>query len=389
MRLQELTNAQALRSIVKLEPVEGPGGRVFPPTFPAEEGTKGRQKFRHAVEEVGDGRKRVLIDSVASQANRQEAALVEARKAGLIDFSDVYVDLSDTNAGIDVLSATEMPHRLSDAILRDSEIDGVPFAKSAVGQRILSATRHDLSPLLELSPTSVVYGCWFSGFKIAQPLKQQRCVVSEIWAENAILGKAAGSRIDPLGMKRKVTFYETEDGGWTALEEEAVKSGSKPKKFGKEGKPSEAKHGNIAPDLREQGITAESYTLRWALPLAAVRRLRFGDAERDKAGQAYIVALGLAGRMLDHNAGYSLRSRCDFVTHGPLTLDIINREGEVASPPVTQKEVLAILGEAEEGMRRAGLAIHQRVEAKPGKRLVAAIAINSQLIELEDEGGSE
>jgi CRISPR-associated protein Csb1 len=388
MRLKELTGAQALRSIVELEPAEGPGGRIFPPTFPVEEGTKGRQKFRHAVEEVGGGLRRVLIDSAASQANRQEAALVEARTAGLINFSDVYVDLSKTDAGMKVLSATEMPHRLSDAILRDSEINGVPFAKSAAGQSILAATRHDLSPLLEMSPTSVLFGCWFSGFKVAQPLKMQRCVVSEIWAEDAVLGKTAASRIDPLGMKRRVTFYEAEDGGWTAIEGEAAKSGSKPKKFGKEGRPSEAKHGNIAPDLREQGITANSYKLRWALPLAAVRRLRFGGAERDTAGQAYVVALGLVARVLDHNTGYSLRSRCDFVTRGPLMLDIVDRDGEVSTRPMTQKEGIAILHEAEEGMRSAGLATHQRVDARPGKRLVDAIAINSQLIEL-DEGASE
>jgi CRISPR-associated protein Csb1 len=389
MRLQELIGAQALRTIVQLEPAEGPGGRVFPPTYPVEDGAKGKQQFRHAVEERGDGRKRVLIDSAASQANRQEAALVEARRAGLIDFSDVYVELSGTEAGIDVLSATEMPHRLSDAILRDSEINGAPFGKSAEGQRILSATPKDLSPLLEMSPTSILFGCWFSGFRVARPLKLQRCVVSEIWADNATLGRAAISRIDPLGMKRKVTFYEAEDGGWTANEKEAVKSGSRPKKFGKDGKPSEAKHGNIAPDLREQGITAESYTLRWALPLAAVRKLRFGDPKRDAAGQAYIVALGILGRALDHYAGYSLRSRCDFVTHGPLTLDVINREGGVTGQSLTQDQALTFLRDAEEGMRRAGLVIHQRVHAKPSKRLADAIAINSQLIELEDEAGAE
>src|SRR5271157_2269951 len=33
--------------------------------------------------------------------------------------ADVFIDLTETEAGIERLSATEMPHRLSDAILRD------------------------------------------------------------------------------------------------------------------------------------------------------------------------------------------------------------------------------------------------------------------------------
>lgn len=190
MHLAELMTAQALRSSVDLQPIDGPGGRVFPPTT---------DEQRHVVEELPNGERRVLIDSVASQANRQEAALVEARAQGVVDFADIYVDLAGTKAGIARLSATEMPHRLADAILRDSEIDRVPFGKSGLGQRILAATTADYSALLETSPTSLLYGCWFSRHK--PPLRIQRVAVSEIWAENAVLGKTMGSRIDPLGIE--------------------------------------------------------------------------------------------------------------------------------------------------------------------------------------------
>jgi hypothetical protein len=70
-------------------------------------------------------------------------------------------------------------------------------------------------------------------------------------------------------------------------------------------------------------------------------------------------------------------------------LDVINREGGVTGQSLTQDQALTFLRDAEEGMRRAGLVIHQRVHAKPSKRLADAIAINSQLIELEDEAGAE
>jgi CRISPR-associated protein Csb1 len=201
MDLSILAGAQALRATVELTPVNGPGGRIFPPTYPAEAGSREKAP-RHVVEELPSGQRRVLIDSVASQANRQEAALVAARSAGRVDFADVYVDLTLTEAGIDRLSATEMPHRLADAILRDSEIDGVPFAQSSLGRRLLATTLADLTPVLEASPTSLLFGCWFSQHGQMRPLKIQRAAASDIWADNAVLGQAVGSRIDPLGIEK-------------------------------------------------------------------------------------------------------------------------------------------------------------------------------------------
>ena len=302
MDLFELTGAQALRSVTHLEPIDGPGGRLYPPTYSAAEGS-GDKTARHAVETLPNGQRRVLIDSVASQANRQEAALVAARDAGLIKLADVYVDLSGTDAAVDrqLLSATEMPHRLSDAILRDSELDGVPFGKSELGRSILSTTATDLSAILETSPTTVLFGCWFSQHGLSKPLKIQRSVTSEIWADDAFLGVSVGSRIDPLGIE-KLQLFEAPDGDWTALAEKAVQRQGKPKPY-KSKRPSEINHGNIAPSIRDHGITASRVALRWAMPLAAVRRLRFGGGNRDQAGQAYVVALGVLARVLDHAGG--------------------------------------------------------------------------------------
>jgi CRISPR-associated protein Csb1 len=318
-----------------------------------------------------------LIDSVASQANRQEAALVAARNCGLIDIADVYIDLKDTEAGLERLSATEMPHRLSDAILRDSEVDGKPFGKSGFGKRILSATASDLTPILEASPTTVLFGCWFSQHNLARQLKIQRAVVSEIWAENAVLGKAVGSRIDPLQIE-KFKLYEDADGEWTALEEEAVMPGGKPKPFKKKF-PSEINHGNIVPTIRDQGITAEKITLKWAMSMAAIRRLRFGGGKRDEAGQAYIAALGILARVLDHEQGYSLRSRCDLITKGPATFEIIDRDGAIESVTITTETALGLLRQAEDAMRAAGLKLHGRLTVKPAKKLIGLIHQNASV----------
>ena len=374
MNLSEAMGGQALRAVVELTPIDGAGGRIFPPTYPpAAAGGPNNVFPRHVVEELPSGERRVLIDSVASQANRQEAALVAARSAGQINFADVYVDLSGTEVGIGSLSATEMPHRLSDAILRDSEIDGLAFAKSGLGRQLLATKASDLSLLLETSPTSLLFGCWFSQHGLQQPLKIQRCSVSEIWADNAVLGQAVGSRIDPLGIE-KIQLYEAENGDWTAIESKALQSNGKPKPFSK--KPSELLHGNIAPSIRPQGITAERITLRWALPLAAVRRLRFGGGERDAAGQAYITALGLLARVLDHRSGYSLRSRCDLISSGPMAIDVIGSDGAIATSSITANTAIDLLHEAEADLRRIGIELHRRTEAKPSAKLVGLIKAN-------------
>ncbi len=382
MQLFDLIHSQALRSSLDLEPIDGPLGRVFPPTYGGSENDGADRKgdiakTAHLVEKLSDGTLRVLIDSVASQANRQEAALVAARNCGLIDFADVYVDLRDTKAGLERLSATEMPHRLSDAILRDCEVDGKPFGKSEFGKRILSATASDLTPIIEASPTTALFGCWFSQHSLSRPLKIQRAVVSEIWAENAVLGKAVGSRIDPLQIE-KLKLYEDADGEWTALEEEAVVAGGKPKSFKKK-HPSEINHGNIVPTIRDQGITAEKITLKWAMPMAAIRRLKFGGGKRDEAGRAYIAALGILARVLDHEQGYSLRSRCDLITKGPATFEIIDSDGAIESVTITTETALGLLRQAEDAMRTAGLKLHGKLTVKPAKKLIGLIHQNASV----------
>ena len=370
--LSDLMRAQALRSTISLEPIDGVSGRLFPPTYPG----KGRDDpAEHVVEQLANNSRRVLIDSVASQANRHEAALVGARASGLIKFSDVFVDLSGTEVGLSVLSATEMPHRLSDAILRDSEIEGKSFGQSPVGRRILSATPADLSPLLEASPTTVLFGCWFSQHNMARPLKVQRSVVSEVWAHNAVLGKTVGSRIDPLGIE-KLQLYEAPSGDWTALSAEAITDKEKPKLHPKK-KPSEINHGNIAPTILDRGITADAVVLNWSMALAAIRRLHFGNPAKDKAGQSYIAALGVISRVLCHQAGYSLRSRCDLISKGPLTFELIDSDGAVSSHVITLAAAQEMLRMAEDGMRKVDLAIHRRIDAKPSKKLIGLIAANA------------
>jgi CRISPR-associated protein Csb1 len=85
----------------------------------------------------------IVIDSVPSQANRIEAALEAVRER--LGLPELALDLS----GLPTLpvhlprrlSSFRLPHRNSDAYLRDTQLDGVPFLKSEVGAALFSAIR--------------------------------------------------------------------------------------------------------------------------------------------------------------------------------------------------------------------------------------------------------
>ena len=108
--------AAAFRRVVKLQPAGGPGAKVFPPTY---EGGKYATEKRRINGETVDC---VLLDSVQSQANRMELALQEAIDEGRISMPLIAVDFSGTAASfVGRITSLEAPHRIADAILRDSE----------------------------------------------------------------------------------------------------------------------------------------------------------------------------------------------------------------------------------------------------------------------------
>src|SRR5205085_9860272 len=107
-------SAAAMRLTLRLEPVSP---KVFPPTY---EGGK------YATEErIIGGQKLpcVLLDSVPSQANRMELALQDAWSGGEIDLPVVSVNFQKVeNPGVPKVTSLQAPHRIVDAILRDSTV---------------------------------------------------------------------------------------------------------------------------------------------------------------------------------------------------------------------------------------------------------------------------
>lgn len=404
----------ALRRRRTLQPVGGVGDKIFPPTYPGEgRNASARHVYERRIVAGPDGCTRevwcVLVDSVQSQANRLEEGLVGAIRDG-VAIPHVAVDFSGEDLdGIATITSLDAPHRVYDAILRDSLLDGEPFMKSELGLSLSKARPEDASALLETSPTALLFGAWHStGAGGGIGAKFARALVSEIVAvgvpvefqerrgggglvartedgrtvsvEPITTGRRTGSRIDPLGVLRAVEVYKGE-AGWDVSKQGAGK-GAKPVR------PSEINHGNIAPSVAALGITCERAEHSFVLSFAALRRLRFGGGARDAAGRTLLAALGLLALAEQDARGYALRSRCDLVPDGPGGLEQVRADGTTAAPfAVGPAEARALYAAALAAARAAGFRFRDGpLTLKPQPKLVHIVR-ESQRLALAGEGG--
>lgn len=387
----------AFRRIRCLQPVGGAGDKLFPPTYP---GAARNDPPRHIFERRrldGSDVWCVLIDSVQSQANRLEEALLVAAKKGEIRLPYVTVDFRE--AGLDPverITSLDAPHRIYDAILRDSLLGDKPFMQSEAGMRLAAANPANATPLLEISPTALLFGAWHSqGEGGGLGAKFPRTVVSEIMGidtpvdqipnrstgvpEPRTAGQRTGSRIDPLGILKKVEVFKGKS-GWSTNQDEV---GSDPKKA----RPSEINHGNIAPTVQPLGVTCARAEHRAVVTLAGLRRLRFGSSERNEAGRALVAALGLVALLEQDTAGYALRSRCDLVCAGPAALELVRADGSTEAVDLDRHKALALYNEAYTLAESVGFRF-ESIKLTPQDKLVEIVQ-SSRKLALEGSGGEE
>ena len=267
--LQEAVGGQtaAFRTYVRMQPAGGAGTKVFPPTYSG--GVYAWEQRRINGEEVPC----VLLDAVQSQANRLEEALrvaweEERLKMPLVltDFSAVELPKDVTDIvkksvhGIGEITTLDAPHRVADAIMRDSVTkDGTDFRTAY--EAVFDANMSNATALGRFARPR-----WCSGRGTPRG-------VAADW-ETSSPAPSLGNRRHqrrrrsrnlqpdrPVGNHRpKVPIYASKDGGWTAIEAEAETTGTGKKleavlyksKSGK-GKPSAVNHSNVTPDI----VTAE------------------------------------------------------------------------------------------------------------------------------------
>jgi CRISPR-associated protein Csb1 len=386
--------AAAIRAVSILQPAGGPGDKVFPPTY----ATDDREPTKYALEERqinGSVEKTVLLDSVASQANRMEEALEEGWRQGKLRFPVVLVDFSPEGdlADLGEITALRAPHRIADALLRDSLLGDVPFRASDIGRSFTDARVSHATAMYSACPTALVFGVWDStGPKGGLGAKFQRALVSEIIGVGVSTGVKTASRIDPAGIEIVPVYVDKDKADdWTADEKQARKDKGAAVLFERKGegkgKPSTINHGNIAPsiDKRAGGVTMAYAQQTTVLSLPALRKLRFaagvGGAPlvdrpaAEQSARVALAALGLAAVAWSRDNGYGLRSRADLVPTGPLVLELLPRDGgEPARYQLDPEGAAALLDAAAGAAAAQGMGWETApVRLRPAPKLVHLI----------------
>lgn len=309
----ELLNAcagskSALRMIATFQPIGGNGDKVAPPTH-----EKGKYAFEKRVIEGRQDVETVLLDSVQSQANRFEEALLARLRAGEIQIPLLEVDIPNRGT----LTSLSVPHRIHDAIFRDCKYESTRFRESKLGKEISEAKPWNATAMFRSCPTALLFGTWDSQSQAGiNGAKFARSLVSEIIGIDVTAGVRTSSRIDPLGIKAlKGTIYKSGTEQWT-LE---IPKGENPRAqlYGKNGSPADINHGNIPPTINDEsgGVTFREARQTAVLSFVQLRKLNFPLAETrsteiDVAGRAVLAALGVYALTLQIEEGYQLRSRC-------------------------------------------------------------------------------
>jgi CRISPR-associated protein Csb1 len=415
----------AFRCITEYQPAGGVGDKVFPPTY---EGGK------YAVEKRmidGQAVPCVVLDSVQSQANRMELALLEAWRSKdaegkrRIEIPVITVHFDDHSLKKNfVVTSLDVPHRAADAILRDSLLDNEKFRKSEKGKVLDNAEVRNATGLFGLNPTALVFGIWDStGPRGGLGAKFQRALVSEMVGYGAEAGCKSSSRIDPLSIQKAAgpVFRAKGGEGWTidanlALEKNGkkvlwakTKKGEDvlwdPSKDQEEGKPSKLNHGNITPSLVDSntnqplpgGFTISHAVQTTVLSLAALRRLRFplngaadSDIKVDQVARVALATLGLTAATLAREEGADLRSRCQLFPTQKFVWELLDTPGE--SPKqyeLSGKEAVVLLGEAVKQLKAVNLPWHDEIPLKPSADLIQLVAKSQDLAMSQATEGGE
>ena len=240
-----------------LQPVEGPGAPIFPPTYAMD------QDAGYNIDTLADGTRIAAIDSVGSQANRIEPIFCEAKpgapenpRARLVP--QIHIRYSDERS----VSIFEVGHRLGDALIRSTEL-----AEEAKRAFETFLQRGDATSIGRLAPTSLIFGMWDSRDTGA---RFPRVVQSSIRAHDVDPLTRSAQYDPPVNYVKLGVFTETQ------IQQKKISG----RGFGSV--PSTKKHGGVI----ARGEIVRSVTVN----LVALRRLEGQDS---RALRRYLLGLSL------------------------------------------------------------------------------------------------
>lgn len=394
-------NTAAIRHKIRLMPAEGPGGKIFPPTHVG--GIYAWEQRRLAEDKTVDT---VLLDSVQSQANRMEQALLRAYQAKKLHLPLLQIDLTENFPDVGIITTLDAPHRIADALFRESKLDGVRFRDSEVGKAFISSTTRNATGLFQYCPHALIFGVWDSGNLEGKGGNRfQRAVVSEIIGVNAEAGVRTRSRIDPLVLSNPALYQMPDDGGWTIFPEKAaLDEKGKPKEYKKlselnlgnvtpdlvrynpkDGKPIRTKNEQIRPDdVLPGGVTIDYAVQTMVLSFPALRRLSFPvkgkektETELNNAARTVLAALALTGFCHLQEQGYDLRSRCLLIPDGHTSFELIGNDGKIELFELDAVAADKLYADAVKNAKSLGLPWQEdSIELIPETRLIEAASVS-------------
>lgn len=322
---QAVQSAAGLRLRLRLQPLYGAGEIVFPCTVAGGKYQISNRRIPGYDQSVACA----ILDSVQSQANRMEDALLADIRAGTLKLPYLETDFTGINElekPIGKITCFEAPHRIFDAILRDSVDDNnVHFPLTKRGQEVIKANAKNATAIFQVSPASLLFGSWDStGISGGLGEKYARCVVSEVVGINVERSEREGFRIDPLNIAKAASPKEIQkkaaDQMWASLSASGKKLDD----------PSGILHGNVPWSGKDKksgemhgGITVDYIQQSTTISFPALRQLHFLVKDKDQSpfARAVLAAIALHAAALNVERGWHLRSRCDLVLDDGVSTD--------------------------------------------------------------------
>lgn len=325
----------------------------------------------------------VFYEQLKAIKGKDKAALEERAKSYLPGFLDTYKNGDP--------SSWTFPHRHADAWLRtaiDPQTKRPVWAGGDLYEKIISAGPTNVTPLLMLSPNSLLYGFWLSiGAPIAH--KQARSISSEIIGYQAKRMWRSATKGSPYQTtNRSQVFVDSLTGNID------LKDGLAAKPVDKHS-PSHAGFGTIPTSWTNKTVTCVDIlgtsTVSFAGLRSAVAQDPHLSQEQRDAAVAALAALGIYGRTLTATDGF-LRSGCDL-------LDVSNvwgvrRRGTAGAErleiPTDFTELLPIVTETLDHARNLGVfgSKEDRIYLTPSKEGIALTA-QALIAQSLDKGDSE
>lgn len=290
-----------------------------------------------------------------------EDALLADIRAENIFLPHVVTDFSSIDSELEkpvgAITCFEAPHRIFDAILRDSVDESeTHFPFTDEGKAAIKANSKNATAVYQISPASLLFGSWDStGVSGGLGEKYTRCVVSELAAINTERAVRAGTRIDPLNSAGEIDpgaiTKATKDKMWQDL--------AKNRKIKK---PSELNHSSVPWDGGDErnphgGVTCDYIQQSTTISFAALRQLHFpvGSKDLSSHGHAVLAAIALHAAALNVERGWHLRSRCDLVLDDGTNPEWELLGGASSQEPLAASVTRQILKDSIDAAEKAGL----------------------------------